>query len=114
MFQHPTLILFVASSGSADDDWSETIPSSDSWCDSCKSASASSDKSETAEFDKASFDELSVDEASFVVVDHDDPSEETPELEGDTDPSTKTFAPTSTMEFGGTSSDVSRSPEICN
>ena len=36
-----TLILFVASSGSAEDDWSETMPSSDSWFDSCNNASAS-------------------------------------------------------------------------
>ena len=62
-------------------------------------------------FDQLSFDELSVDEASFVVVDHEDPSDDTPELEGETDPSTKTFAPTSTMEFGDTD-DISRSPEI--
>ena len=79
----PTLILFVASSGSADDDWSETIPSSDSWCESCSKASASSDRSDTAEFDDASFDET-----SFVVADQDDPSDETPELDGDTHPST--------------------------
>ena len=36
-----TLILFDASSGSAGDDWSETMPSSDSWFDSCNNASAS-------------------------------------------------------------------------
>ena len=32
---------FEASSGSAEDDWSETIPSSDSWLDNCNNASAS-------------------------------------------------------------------------
>ena len=36
-----TLARFEASSGSADDDWSDTIPSSDSWFDNCSNASAS-------------------------------------------------------------------------
>ena len=41
LFYIPTLTRFEASSGSAEDDWSETIPSSDSWFDNCSNASAS-------------------------------------------------------------------------
>ena len=36
-----TLTRFEASSGSAEEDWSLTIPSSDSWFDNCSNASAS-------------------------------------------------------------------------
>ena len=41
---------------------------------------------------------------------HDEPSDETPELDGETDPSTRTLAPTSMIELGETD-DVNRSPE---
>jgi len=41
---------------------------------------------------------------------HDEPSDETPELDGETDPSTRTLAPTSMIELGETD-DVNRSPK---
>ena len=45
----------------------------------------------------------------MIISHQDEPNDETPELEGDTDPSTKTLAATSTM---GDDADVNLSPEI--